>query len=399
VILSQLFNQRAVPPALSRDGELPGNRYLSGARSREAGGQRGNQLRFDDTRGEINAQLASDHAASELNLGWLTHPRANGGGEPRGEGAELRSDKAVALRGGQGVLISAEASPGAGGNQLDRAGLVGLAEVMQAVLEEVTRLANAHSEDEASRPRLAALVDKLKRWHDGSNTGAAAGAGEPLVAASAPAGIVLASQDNVALGAETKIDIVCAADTELATGRNLFLRAARSVSMFAYELGLKLVAGQGNVVVQTHKGHVEIRSSGRISLVAAEGIDLQAPSVQVVSQGARTDWDGGAITQQSSAAHVVKAAMIEHIEGGDGSPEALALPQAALETDERVVMVDQQTGLPARGRRYVARHEDGTTIEGVTDEEGRTHVLQSYTLGDIEVRLLPDEGEAGGSAA
>jgi type VI secretion system secreted protein VgrG len=399
VILSQLFNQRAVPPALSRDGELPGNRYLSGARSREAGGQRGNQLRFDDTRGEINAQLASDHAASELNLGWLTHPRANGGGEPRGEGAELRSDKAVAVRGGQGVLISAEASPGAGGTQLDRGGLVGLADVMQAVLEEVTRLANAHSEEEASRPRLAALVDKLKRWHDGSNTGAAAGAGEPLVAASAPAGIVLASQDNVALGAKTKIDIVCAADTELATGRNLFLRAARSVSMFAYELGLKLVAGQGNVVVQTHKGHVEIRSSGRISLVAAEGIDLQAPSVQVVSQGARTDWDGGAITQQSSAAHVVKAAMIEHIEGGDGSPEALALPQAALETDERVVMVDQQTGLPARGRRYVARHEDGTTIEGVTDEEGRTHVLQSYTLGDIEVRLLPDEGEAGGSAA
>jgi hypothetical protein len=34
---------------------------------------------------------------------------------------------------------------------------------------------------------------------------------------------------------------------------------------------------------------------------------------------------------------------------------------------------------------------DGTTIEGVTDEEGRTSILQSYALGDIEFRLLPEE--------
>jgi hypothetical protein len=39
----------------------------------------------------------------------------------------------------------------------------------------------------------------------------------------------------------------------------------------------------------------------------------------------------------------------------------------------------------------VARHEDGTSIEGVTDDEGRTSILQSYAMGDIEFRLLPDE--------
>jgi type VI secretion system secreted protein VgrG len=396
IILSQLFNQRGAPPALSRQGELPGNRYLSGARSREIGGQRGNQLRFDDTRGQISAQLASEHASSELNLGWLTHPKANGSGAPRGEGAELRSDKAVAVRGAQGVLISAEASNEAEGTQLERAGLVGLAQVMQGVLDELSRLAIEHSEDEEAKPRLAELVDKLKRWHEGSNVdGAAGGAapkgGQPIVAAAAPAGIVIASQDNVAVGAETKVDIICAADTELSAGRNIFLRAARSISIFAYELGLKLVAGRGNVVVQTHQGNVEIRSSGRISLIAAEGIDLQAPSVKVVSQGAQTDWDGGSITQQSAGKHVVKAASFEHVDGGDGAPVGLRLPRSQLETDERVVVIDRQTGLPAKGRRYVARHEDGTSIEGVTDDEGRTSVLQSYAMGDIEFRLLPDE--------
>ncbi|MFL6674203.1 MAG: type VI secretion system Vgr family protein [Massilia sp.] len=402
IILAQLFNQRAAPPALSRMGELPGNRYLSGARSREIGGQRANQLRFDDTRGQISAQLASEHAASELNLGWLTHPKANGSGAPRGEGAELRSDKAVAVRGGQGVLISAEASSQAEGSQLERAGLVGLAEVMQGVLDELTRLASEHAEDEVAKPRLAALVDKLKHWHDGSNVAPAGGAdqgGQPVVAASAPAGIVLASQDNLALGAETKVDIVCAADTELAAGRNLFLRAARSISMFAFELGLKLVAGRGNVVVQTHQGNVEIKSSGRISLIAAEGIDLQAPSVKVVSQGTQTDWDAGTITQQSAGKHVVKAASFEHVDGAPGNPLQLDLPHTELETDERIVVIDRQTGLPANGRRYVARHEDGTTIEGVTDDEGRTDILQSYSFGDIEVRLLADaDADADGPA-
>nr|WP_307727967.1 type VI secretion system Vgr family protein [Massilia terrae] len=393
IVVAQLYNQRALPPALSRAGDLPGNRYLSGARSRELGGQRGNQLRFDDTRGQISAQLASDHAASELNLGWLTHPKANGHGDPRGEGAELRSDDAVAIRGGRGVLLSAHPSSKAEGPQLERDKLVGLAQVMQGVLDELSRLAIENSEDEAAQPRLAALVDKLQRWHEGSNT--AAGSlrpdAPPVLAGAAPGGIVFGSDDNLALGARTKVDVISAGDAELVAGRNLFVRAARSLSLFAFELGMKLVAARGNVVVQTHQGHVEIKSSGRISLIAAEGIELDAPSVKVVSKGAQTDWEDGAITQQSSGKHVVRAAGIEHVDGGDGTPAGLDLPHTQLETDERVVVIDKQTGKPARGRRYVAQHEDGTTIEGVTDDEGRTSVLQSYAIGAVEFRLLPGD--------
>jgi type VI secretion system secreted protein VgrG len=398
VVISQLFNQRAVPPALSKLGELPGNRYLSGARSREVGGQRGGQLRFDDTHAQISSQLASDHATSELNLGWLTYPKANGHGDPRGEGAELRSDEAVAVRGGKGVLLTAHPSSKADGEQLERANLVGLVQVMQGVLDELARQATEQAEDEPSKPRLAELADKLKRWHEGTNVaqGVQNAAGQPILAATAPGGIVVGSDDNLALGAQTKIDIVCAADTELSTGRNLFLRAARSLSMFAFEMGMKLVAGRGNVVVQTHQGHVEIKSSGRISLIAAEGIELDAPMVKVVSQGTQTDWKDGTITEQSAGKHIVKAGGYEYLEGGDGTV-GLDLPRTTLETDERVVVIDRQTGLPAKGRRYTAKHEDGTTIEGVTDDEGRTSILQSYAIGAVEFRLLPREGGQGGS--
>ncbi|MBQ5942154.1 type VI secretion system tip protein VgrG [Massilia sp. AB1] len=92
IIICQLFNGRALPPPLSNRANLPSTRFLSGMRSQEIHGARMNQLRFDDTPREISAQLASDDGASQLNLGWLTHPRGEDR-RPRGEGAELRSDK------------------------------------------------------------------------------------------------------------------------------------------------------------------------------------------------------------------------------------------------------------------------------------------------------------------
>ncbi|MDQ2820525.1 MAG: type VI secretion system tip protein VgrG [Pseudomonadota bacterium] len=385
IVLAQLFNGRAAPPAFSALGGLPGNRYLSGTRSKEAGGTRGNQLRFDDTPGQIGVQVASDHVASALNLGWIGQPRENGAGALRGEGAELRSSGATAVRGTRGVLVSAE---GGEGPQLARAGLSGLADVLQGVLGELARQATELAGDAPATPHTQQLFDKLRRWQEGADA---------IVAVSAPAGIVIGSQDTLAFGAETRIDVVCAGDTGVVAGRNLFLRAARSLSLFAYELGMKLVAARGDVVIQTHRGNVEVRSAGTIRLIAADSIEFQAPRVKVVAQGVQTDWGSGAITQQSSGPHTVMSAGFVETGPGTGVPVGLALPDTRLETDERLVAVDRQTGLPARGRRYTARHEDGTTIDGITDEEGRTGILQAYAMGDIEFRLHPPAAD--GSAA
>ena len=392
IVLAQLYNGRALPPAFAGAGDLPGNRYLSGSRSREVRGARGSQLRFDDTRGEISAQLASDHASSELNLGWLTRPRSGGVGAPRGEGAELRSDAAVAVRGAQGVLLSAEPGPRAEGGQLDRAGLIGLAEVMQGILDEVGKLAAVHTGDDPAGQRLAALVDKLKRWHAGSNVAEGeAGGGEPILAASAPNGIMVASNDNLALGAASKIDMVSAGDAEVATGRNLFLRAARGVSMFAHALGLKLMAGRGDIVVHAHQGNIQIKSSGRISLIAAERIELDAPTIRVLAPGAQSDWAEGAITHQSSGRQVHKATEFVHLGPGGATPPGVRLPASHLHTDEYVVLTHQQTGLPVPNQRYRATFEDGRVVDGRTDEQGRTSLLVGEMIGEVDMAFLPDD--------
>jgi type VI secretion system secreted protein VgrG len=107
IIIGQVYNGDAPPPAFVREDGLPNTRYQSGLRSREVRGQRGNQLRLDDTPSQISAQLASDHATSELNLGYLTEARRKEGAQARGEGVELRTDEAIALRAARGILVSA----------------------------------------------------------------------------------------------------------------------------------------------------------------------------------------------------------------------------------------------------------------------------------------------------
>jgi len=390
IVLSQLYNGRAQPPALSRTGDLPGNRYLAGMRSREIGGARGGQLLFDDTPGQIGVQLASDHGEAQLNLGWMSEPRLDGQGAPRGEGAELRSSKAVAVRGGEGVLISAGGKAGDATSQLERSGLVGIADLMHSVLDELGRLAAEHGEDEQAKPRLAELAGRLRSWQDGTNVAPESGQGrQPMVAVTAPASVVLASDDSIALGAQAKIDLVSGGDAEMATGGSLFLRAARKLSLFAHELGLKLTAGRGNVTIEAHQGAVAIKSSGRISLISGEAVYIEAPIVRVVAQGAQTEWCEGRLTQQSSGEHVIKAASIVRAGPVGGNPSAPDLGASAIHTDERLVLRHLQTREPIPAQRYIAHLEDGRTIEGMSDEHGRTALVHSDTLGPVRFEILP----------
>lgn len=391
IIVGQLYNELAVPPGISEMGELPGNRYLSGLRSREVGGSRANRLQLDDTPGQISAQLASDHGHSALNLGWLTTPRAGGDGKPRGEGAELRSDRSVAVRGTEGVLISANPGDGASGPQLDRGELVGMIEVFLSVAEELAKLAVLHNGGEENGPHLPRLLDRIKQWDTGTNVAPGQHQNPPVVAATAPGGIAVASQDNLALGAESKIDVVSVGNTDISSGRDFSARAARSLNLFAHQLGMKLIAASGNVAVQAHNGDIELTTSGRIKLHAGKGIELQAPDVRITAQGAQADYGSGTITQQSSGPHAIKSSTFAHTGPGGGNPTGVTFPSTDVAVDERLILFDQATGEPIAGRRYRLELENGHAISGVTDEHGRTALATSDALGKVNFTVYPPE--------
>jgi type VI secretion system secreted protein VgrG len=278
IIISQLFNGHALPPPFSERANLPATRFLSGMRSQEIHGTRANRLRFDDTPREISAQLASDDGTSQLNLGWLTHPRGDRR-QPRGEGVELRSDKAVAIRGGRGVLITAEASDRAGGNQLDRAKLIGLADGLRDIADQLANLAEAHAKDPATGPQLAQLVDKLKHLDSGSNVAEASSdeGGAPIIAISGPAGIVMASNENLALGAAKDIDLITATDMHFTTGGRTSTHAAHGVSIFANDGGVKHIAARGDMRTEAQDGNIEVLAKRVMELISTtDWINIRA---------------------------------------------------------------------------------------------------------------------------
>jgi type VI secretion system secreted protein VgrG len=389
VVIGNVYG-KPLPPAFSHAGELPDNRFLAGIKSKEVNGIRYNQLRFDDTPGQISAQLASEHGNSQLNLGWLTHPRRNGRGDVRGEGAELRSGGAVALRGKSGVLISAEAQRGAEGALLQRDALLGLAEVLEGVQQQLAELAQTHHADATPQLKLQDLVKRLKTWDGGTNVDPDGREGKaPVVAVSAPAGVAIGSQDNVLIGAESQIDLISVGGTNLSTGKALLIRAAEAVSIFAHRLGMKLVAASGKMELQTHKDDLELTSAKRIVLSAAEEIILQAPKVRFLASGAQVDIGNNEIVQQCSGNHMMKSAKFAHVAGGGGNVAGMTFPTSDLKADERIVLFDQQTGLPVKNRAYHVILGDGQEITGKTDMEGRTELLHSASMGDVQIIIEP----------
>jgi len=393
IIVARVYGSMAPPPSFSHTGALPGNKYLAGVKSKEVQGTRYNQLRLDDTPGQINAQLSSQHGHSELNLGWLTHPRNEGRGEARGEGAELRSDHAVAVRGAQGVLISATARTRASGKQLDRTELTGLVEALQGVQQQLSELASTHHADDTDDKELKQLIAYLKDWEAGSNTekNSTGAGGRPVIALSAPSGVAITSQDNIAIGAQTHVDMVSIGNTQLSVGRKLLARVSENISLFAHRLGIKLIAASGKLELQTHGDDIEVTSSKRIVLTATDEIVLQAPKLRFVAQGAQVEIGAGAITQQSSGEHTIKSSKFAHVKPGGGTPAGVKPPASDSAHDQQTVLRWIGTDEPMANQRYRITTEDGRTFEGRSDASGLTERFTSaIPFGRYSIEALDD---------
>lgn len=301
VIVGQLYNQQAHPPALSNVGDLPGNRYLSGIKSREIKGSRSNQLRFDDTHGQISVQLASDYKHSQLNLGYLTKSRSFGDGEERGEGAELRSDRSVAIRGTGGVLVTATPGGGSEGKVLERSELLSIAEMLQKLSDQLSKLAIEHAKDKETDGALAQLIERL---HDLDEKAS------PIVALSGPAGLVFGSNQNIALGASTDIDMISIGGTHLSSGDVSVMRAVKGISLFANQGGIKLTAASEKIIIQAQDDQIEILAQKVLDIISnTDWINIRAKKgVRINGGGTELELSAEGIKGYTTGDHHIYAA-------------------------------------------------------------------------------------------
>lgn len=335
VIVGSLYNGQHTPPQFSEAGSLPANRALAGIRSQEIGGTGANQLLFDDTSGQVRAQLSSSHAATQLNLGYLTHPRREGEAEPRGEGFELRTDAAGTLRAAKGLYLSADAQPQAGGAQMDRTPALRQLEAAGTQAQDQGQTAARHNAE-------AATPDDTD-W---------AAEGEPQIVVSAPAGIALATPQAIVLTAGQDLHQTSGRDTQQTTVRRWIHNVGEQISLFVNgvrgvreQTAVKLFAAQGDVSVQAQGGNLELAASRDVTVTSTqERIVVAAKEhITLTSGGAYIKLAGGNI--EIVAPGMVKFGAAQYDLSGPGSME-VPLPQFPGEVCRECLLKAMATGSP-----------------------------------------------------
>ncbi|WP_229217545.1 type VI secretion system Vgr family protein [Massilia forsythiae] len=402
IIIGQLYNSAAPPPAFRHEGELPTTRYQAGIRSREVGGKRGNQLRLDDTSGQISAQLASDHAATELNLGYLTEPRQDGRAAPRGEGAELRSEEAIALRAAKGILLSSWKLLGGArtkGSQLAREDFLMLLRECGELCTSLGKHAAEHNGLPIDGKEQDELLACFKQWEDGSNTAPdAVEPGQPVIGITSPAGIGFASSKAIVTYSARNIDSVAQRHLQLTAGQHIGVHAGKGISLFAQNDGLSAIAHFGKLLLQSQHDDTDVNAAKNLKLSATDGMaTISAKVILLVAEdGSFLKLGDGAPVLGSKQPLTFHAPDFLYDEpetmaaqfpafGKGGADQKLAVhyaPGIPLENGER------PPGGAVKDAKLKIALSDGTALQARSGADGKSDLIERDAMHMADIGLL-----------
>ncbi len=323
-----------------------------------------NKLRMEDKRGEEHIKLSTEYGGkTQLNLGH----NVNAAREKRGEGFELRTDEWGVIRGGKGIFISADAQPKAQGQIMDMGAALAQLQSSLELVNALAKSAKASGALDADTPSQQQLKTVLTNLQDAG------------LLASAPAGIGLATPKNIQLSAGHTLTATAGENIDMTIFKKLTIAAGEAVSLFAQKMGMKLFAARGMVDIQAQTDAMRLQSdkamninsvSGEIVLNASQGITLTSKG------GAYIKIKDGAVEIGAPGKISLKSSDIDW--GGSASLEQALKPVTVVDPHykfpmaERFQVQDKANGQPKPYIPYRIETTDGTTIRGVTDENGYT---------------------------
>ncbi len=382
IVIGTLYNGQQTPPTFQNAGSLPANKILSGIKTHEYKGSRHNELVFDDTTDEIRTALSTGHGRTQLNLGFLVHPRSEGKGEPRGEGFELRTDNAGALRAAQGLLVTTEAQPDAAGKQLDRRAVI---EQLDAAQNIARNLGDAAQQRHADTPQLdpALNIDPLKDQ-------------QPCLLTHGHDGISITTPQSIGIAAARNINQVSQQDTHQTTGRRWISNTAESISLFVAGTGnalkesFKLIAAKGDVQMQAQNADIEIDGDQSLTINACkETITVSAKEKIIIHcGGAQIELSNGNIEVSAPGTISLKGA-----QQSASGPTSLSMAMNKMPTtpyDEEFILRWPYDNSAVANRKFKLMRADGSVIHGETDGNGKTGLQKSLFIDGVDFQLLPD---------
>ena len=370
-------------PAHSHGASLSGLKSQQLAHSRDGQGGH-NQLVFDDTPGEARLDLATSQYQSQLQLGHLKEQHDNARHQDRGHGGELATQASLAIRAGNGLLISTDARQNASSNQLDsREAIAGL-EAAQSLTNSLADLAKkqnaALTGDPDELPVSQSLQHALDVLQATTSQGAkAAGTGdikatqggtgtipawsEPRLQTSAPAGLAQLTPNHHLLVSGKNTTVASGHDSQIISQGNHSLAIKDGLALFTHgksknankpnqETGIHLHAASGQVSLQVQSGKLIAAADKKMTLASTHA-SLTASAKQKIiatAQGAYLKIEGGNIELHAPGKVLFKASKKEWTGPASASVEGAEFQQSSLDLrkgDLEISLVDANGASPA----------------------------------------------------
>jgi type VI secretion system secreted protein VgrG len=380
--------------------KLPGNQALSGFRSRELNGDRANHLVMDDSEGKIQAQLSSDHALSQLNLGSITRIPGNiGRQDPRGGGFELRTDEHGVVRAANGLLLTTEARANAQAHAKDMGETVQRLTQARDLQENLADLAQQHQAQDEGVDQ-SDVAKALKVQNDAIRGGAKTDDNafpeftEPHLTIASPVGIQSTTAGSTHIASDEHLALTTGGHVGIATGKSLFATVAQSFKVFVHKLGIKLVAASGKVHIEAQQDDIEIRARKVVEFMSTtDWINLTGKrGIRLSGGGTELEISAEGILGYTDGAYQIHSADHQTF-GPQAKPVKLPLTDISqAKVAEHFVLMEHGSGLRLPGQRYRITLADGQLIDGTTNALGETALVLSESMQMATLAFLRNDG-------
>ncbi|WP_287911120.1 type VI secretion system Vgr family protein [Acinetobacter sp.] len=380
-VTGRIHEGQRSPTKFDIKGKLPDTKKLSGIRSKEVNGEGFGQLRFDDTTGQLSTQLQSSHGATQLNLGNLSHPKETAESEGRGEGFELRTDDWGGIRAPKGILITTEADDEATHHQMIRAELESALLIAQSNNENIRELAKSHKAQEPDLELQKQINQDIPKWEGSDET--------PFIVLHSNDHFIVNSLKGTMIQSSDHIEVSTNRSVQTYAGNNVLTNALGGISLFAQQKDIDIKAGYGSINIQSQNAEMTLASQNMLHVYALNDLVKieSGKGILIASGGGYIKIEGGNIDIVCPGTLSLKAGQIKTMSGSRLSSDLAQMPQAQASYDEQFI-VRNRAGVIQPNVKYKIVTEDGKTITGITDAEGKTEKISSLSMMKAELTIL-----------
>ncbi|XKM12784.1 type VI secretion system tip protein VgrG [Orbaceae bacterium ac157xtp] len=332
-----------------------------------------NKLRMDDKRGQEHIKLATEYGKTQLNLGHLVDKQK----AKRGEGFELRTDEWGAIAANKGLYLTTQTEPKAQGKQLDMAETIKQLEKALSLAYALTSSADTGGASPAKTNEQEQLIAKVTNLK------------EPTLAFYSDEGIAQATPKSLQLSAGENVITTSSNSTSMNAFKKITLAAGEMISLFAHKLGLKLIAAAGKVQIQAQSGEVEMTSYNNMFITSTNGkVTINAKDeLLLMCGGAGIRIKNGTIEEIAPAAIVQKTANLSY-QGADSLKAVVPSFAKGDFVRKFKLHFNNSPDQVLKNTPFRIHFSDGTTQDGVTDENGETPLIQMNELEKLSIEIL-----------